>query len=151
MTNTENNLISPKDKIYEGSGSLILKYDWPTKSFIKKETILEENEFSNFNEEFKDTYFFEVYNQLKKEFVIGRFRLIKIDSKTCLSWHKDTSYRIHIPIITSSKCFFIIEDHVFNLKGEGFSYLLDTKKHHTAVNADSIINRVHLVISIDSY
>ena len=64
--------------------------------------------------------------------------------KTCYSYHKDQTKRLHIPIVTNDKCFFVINDEVVRTPKEGHPYVLDTTLIHTAVNA-SFEDRIHLI------
>ena len=67
--------------------------------------------------------------------------------KTCYTYHKDYTKRIHIPIITNEKCMFIIDDEVVRFPADGDYYLVDTTKMHTAINA-SFEDRIHIVGNI---
>lgn len=73
-----------------------------------------------------------------------RSRLMKMSSKTCYSYHRDPTKRIHIPLITNDKCFFVIDDEVSYYPADGSHYLVDTTKKHTFVNA-SWEDRIHIV------
>ena len=64
--------------------------------------------------------------------------------KTCYTYHQDWSKRLHIPLITNENCFFIIDDKVSRHPADGRSYIVDTTKMHTFVNA-SLENRIHIV------
>ena len=68
--------------------------------------------------------------------------------KTCLSSHIDDSYRIHIPLITNTNCFMVINDIIYKMN-ENATYITDTTLEHTAVNA-GITDRLHLVFCTDS-
>jgi hypothetical protein len=92
---------------------------------------------------FKNTYIEEVLNKIQEHYPIYRTRFMLSHPKTNLSWHRDLTKRIHIPIYTNDNCFMIIDDNVIRLPF-GNTYLVDTVKHHTAVNASSS-KRVHLV------
>lgn len=73
-----------------------------------------------------------------------RSRVMKMKPKTCYSYHIDATKRIHIPLITNENCFFVIEDEIVRLPANGNSYVIDTTKKHTFVNA-SFEERIHLV------
>ena len=62
----------------------------------------------------------------------------------CYSYHRDQTKRLHIPIITNDKCFLVVDDEVVRTPIEGNSYVIDTTKIHTAVNA-SFEDRIHLI------
>jgi hypothetical protein len=73
-----------------------------------------------------------------------RTRLMKMKPKTCYTYHRDPSKRIHIPIITNEKCMFIINDEVKRYPADGKWHLIDTTLWHTAINA-SFEERIHIV------
>lgn len=91
-----------------------------------------------------------IYNKLKyinsilRSLGMSRTRVMKLKPKTCYSYHKDSSQRIHIPLITNEKCFFVIENEVIRLPADGNYYVIDTRKMHTFVNA-SFEDRIHIV------
>jgi hypothetical protein len=83
-------------------------------------------------------------NSILKELKMYRTRVMNLKSKTCYSYHKDLSKRIHIPIQTNKDCFLIIDKKVEHLPADGNYYVIDTTQYHTALNA-SWENRIHLV------
>ena len=83
-------------------------------------------------------------NSILKNLNMYRTRVMKMASRTCYTYHKDYSQRIHIPLITNEKCLFILDDKVIRLPADGNYYHLDTTKMHTAVNA-SFEERIHIV------
>ena len=83
-------------------------------------------------------------NELMASEGLIRTRVMKLFSKRCYFWHKDTTKRLHIPIITNPHCFLLIGGVQFHLPADGYSYVVDTTKMHTAVNA-SKEERVHIV------
>ena len=96
---------------------------------------------------FVDTLFEIVYNSIIEEYgTVGRIRLMKSKPKTCLSWHKDTSPRLHFPIKTQDGCIMVIEDEVNHLP-QCTWWLTDTTKMHTAFNGSNE-ERIHLVVSL---
>ena len=83
-------------------------------------------------------------NFIIEKFNMFRSRIMVQDSKTCYTYHQDFTPRIHIPLVTNENCFFILEDSLHRLKGDGSVYWVDTVQRHTAVNA-SLKTRIHLV------
>ena len=83
-------------------------------------------------------------NSIIKEHNLYRVRLMRLKSKTCYSYHQDPSKRVHIPLITNEKCFFVVADEVIRLPADGNYYVIDTTKLHTFVNA-SFEDRIHIV------
>jgi hypothetical protein len=77
-----------------------------------------------------------------------RTRLMNMSPKTCYTYHRDLTKRIHIPLITNENCFMVIEDKCFWYPADGNHYLVDTTKPHTFVNA-SREYRLHIVGCVD--
>jgi hypothetical protein len=139
-----------------GTGSLI--YDWDNAVSIiddngnetvkveKYKTSYQETDFTVLCSQFVGTLFEEVYNALSKQYKLGRVRLMRSKSKTCLSWHTDSSVRIHYPIKTQEGCFMIIGDEVKHLSLNQW-WLTNTLLYHTAMNASNE-DRIHLVAAI---
>jgi len=88
-------------------------------------------------------------NSIMEKFNMFRTRIMVQDPTTCYSYHQDYTPRIHIPLVTNEKCFFILEDILHRLKGDGSVYWVDTVQRHTAVNA-SWETRIHLVGCVDA-
>lgn len=83
-------------------------------------------------------------NQVLEQLNVYRARVMRMKPKTCYSYHRDYTRRLHIPLITNNKCFFIIDDEVFRYPADGNFYIADTQKLHTFVNA-SFEERIHIV------
>jgi hypothetical protein len=136
-----------------GTGSL--QYDWSRSEKIidqqgnvkwhvpKHKTQFEEKDFRYLVTCFKDTIFEEVFNEITAHWITGRIRLMRSQPKTCLSWHTDTSPRLHYPIKTQSGCLMVIEDEVKHLPQNTW-WITETTLQHTALNA-SKETRIHLV------
>jgi hypothetical protein len=76
----------------------------------------------------------------------GRIRIINLKFKTCLSLHQDyDQFRLHVPLITNPKSFFVLDDTIYRMPDEGALYYINTKVMHTAVNASFCYDRLHLV------
>lgn len=151
-----NTLPEYSDDYTLGRGSLM--YDWD-KSYIevqedgskrtivpKREVPLEESDFNTMCTQFIGTPFEDMYKMLDSKYYLGRVRIMKSDSKSCLSWHKDTSPRMHYPIKTQEGCFMVIEDEVVHMPANTW-WLTDTTNNHTAFNA-SKEERIHIVACI---
>jgi hypothetical protein len=100
-----------------------------------------ENEYCLLNPLFKDTIFENIISKYK----LFRTRLMWIHSFACYSIHKDSSPRLHIPVLTNNKCLFVFPDEskMFYLP-PGKVYLVDTTLHHSFCNF-SEHSRLHLV------
>ena len=82
-------------------------------------------------------------NSLMSELNMYYTRLMRLPAGKCYPLHKDTTARIHIPIVTNEDNFFIIEDEMIRLP-VGSAYRIDTTRTHTFVNASSK-SRVHVI------
>lgn len=147
-----NTLPETPDNFLVGTGSL--QYDWNNPEIIvengieqysikKLENPNKETDFSILCSVFCGTLFEELYNELTKKYQVGRIRLMKSKSKTCLSWHVDTSKRLHFPINTQEGCLMVIDSEVKHLT-QDIWWEADTTKPHTAFNS-SKEDRIHLV------
>ena len=83
-------------------------------------------------------------NSIIDELKMYRARVMNLKSKTCYTYHKDISKRIHIPIETNENCFMIIDKQIFHYPADGNYHIIDTTKNHTALNA-SKKDRIHIV------
>jgi hypothetical protein len=134
---THTNRDIPADKrIFESCGHL---RDLSSASVRFKET-----DFKVFNEEFKDTYFYEIYNTIPN---IGRFRIMNMSGPSCYSIHTDVTYRYHIAIETSPDCLFLFPDlnKTLHIPLDGNFYIVNTKHRHTFING-SRSRRIHIVL-----
>ena len=66
---------------------------------------IEESKYTELVPEFENTYFEKVYNTLKKNFKLGRVRILLKEPRSTLSWHRDPEPRLHIPIIPEAPIF----------------------------------------------
>lgn len=151
-----NTIVSEPTNYLKGTNSLI--YDWDNaKDTIDEygnkklvvplhKTPLQEEDFTVLCKQFENTVFETVYNLLSQRYKLGRVRLMKSTPKSCLTWHTDSSPRIHYPIKTQEGCFMVIENEVKHLEANKW-YWTDTIKPHTAFNA-SKEDRIHLVAVI---
>jgi hypothetical protein len=87
-------------------------------------------------------------NEIIEELGMYRTRVMKMAPKSCLSYHKDPTKRVHIPLITNTNTFLLVDKLAYHLTDDGSAYLVDTTKMHTAINA-SFVNRTHLVGVVD--
>ncbi len=94
-----------------------------------------------------NTYFKNVYDTLSKHYRLGRVRVLKLDSRACLSYHRDPENRLHIPIITNPGSLMIVNNEVQHMLADGSVYYMKTTDYHTALNGGDK-PRVHLVATI---
>ena len=143
---------SSNNQLYESCGSLF--YDWsaydknPNGKLPLRKTIYKQSDFSVVCDLFKNTYFETVISNIQTQYNIVRGRFMRMEHKTCLTYHKDQTKRIHIPVYTNNDCMMIIDDKVCRIPF-GSTYLVDTTLPHTALNA-SKDPRVHLVFCVNT-
>jgi hypothetical protein len=85
-----------------------------------------------------------IFETVISKYKITRTRLMWLKPFSCYSMHRDDSVRLHIPLITNDKCFFVFkEDGLHNME-IGKVYWVDTLKEHSAMNCSSEW-RLHLL------
>ena len=104
---------------------------------------------SDMNHSEKDFKFFlfpelDYTNSIIEDMDLYRTRIMTLPKKSCLTYHSDPTMRVHIPLETNDQCFMLIDRTAHHLKDDGSTYLCDTTKLHTAINA-SLSPRTHLV------
>lgn len=141
-----------KDLWYEGCGSL--KYSFgedfidTNGKLVEQEHKLSQSDFTIVNASLDNTYLKEVIDIVSKDYIIGRVRLMALPHKKCMSIHTDTTQRIHIPIVTNENCLMIINNIVHHMPANGGAYLTDTRKPHTAINANHSFMRLHILFDL---
>ena len=111
---------------------------------VQRENFVDESQYTEFVEKYKGTYFEEIYNTLSEKYIIGRFRLLLLEPRTSLSWHRDPEPRLHIPVITNPGAHLVIGDGLMHLPADGHVWFTDTRNYHTVFNGGEE-NRIHLV------
>jgi len=111
---------------------------------VQRENFIDESQYTEFVEKYKGSYFEEVYNTLSEKYQLGRFRLLLLEPRTSLSWHRDPEPRLHIPIITNPGAHLVIDNRLKHLPADGNVWFTDTRKYHTVFNGGEE-NRIHLV------
>ena len=119
----------------------------PTGIEEQREKQLDETQYSDLIPQIKNTYFEKVYNKLCEHFVLGRVRILLLEPRKCLSFHKDPQPRLHIPIISQTGALMIVDDFCTHMPADGSVYYMNTTKYHSALNG-SEENRIHLVVTI---
>jgi len=82
-------------------------------------------------------------NSVIKDLGLHRTRVMILKPKSCLTYHTDPSWRVHIPLITNEKCFFLENMEARHLEADTV-HVVDTTQPHTSINA-SREERVHIV------
>jgi hypothetical protein len=137
------------DNHQAGKGSLI--HDWDNSKKVWNDTTgtydwivphrgvpLQEEDFTETTSCFKGTVFEGVLDALRARYSVGRVRIMKLAPKTCLTWHRDDTPRVHYPFKTNPGCKMIIEDEVKHLPQDTWWHT-DTVHDHTAINASHIL------------
>lgn len=128
--------LTEEQKITESTGSII--------DYHSGEQRFSETDFTVFNEAYRDTYLYEIYQQIPS---IGRFRIMTMDGPKCYTLHRDCSKRYHYVIDTNPDCLFIFPgvNQMFHIPKDHNLYLVDTRHRHTFVNG-SRKRRIHVVM-----
>ena len=114
---------------------------------VVRDIPIDESKYTEIVPEFKNTYFNEVYETLRKKFKLGRVRLLLKEPRSTLSWHKDPECRLHIPIITNKGCSMVIENVAKHLPADGKVWITNNTKYHNFFNGGEQA-RVHLVACV---
>jgi hypothetical protein len=81
------------------------------------------------------------------KYQFGRIRIMRCVPYHCYSWHKDTTPRLHIPLVTSRGAMIAVNTEVRNLNA-GHLWWVDTRFPHSAFNG-SEEDRYHIVYEIE--
>ena len=117
---------------------------------VTRDVEIEESKYSQFVEDYKNTYFKEVYDILKKKYKLGRVRLLLKEPSSTLSWHRDPEPRLHIPIYTNPGALMVIDKIAHHMQADGSVWVTNNLKYHNAFNGGEE-NRVHLVACVLDY
>ena len=113
----------------------------------KRDKPIDESKYTELVQEFKGTYFEEVFNILRKNFKLGRVRILLKEPRSTLSWHRDPEPRLHIPIITNKGCRMVIENVSKHMPADGTVTITNNTKYHNFFNGGEQ-NRIHLVACV---
>ena len=136
-------------KGHKARGVYWTKPDSSGKEFSRDVTI-DESDYSEFINDYKNTYFEEIYAELKKRYKLGRVRLLLKEPRSTLSWHRDPEPRLHIPIYTNPGCLMVIDKVAHHMPADGSVWVTNNIKYHNAFNGGEE-NRVHLVACVLDY
>ena len=114
---------------------------------VSRDVSIDEEKYTEFVEDFKNTYFKEVYDVLSKKYKLGRVRLLLKEPRSTLSWHKDPECRLHVPIITNKGCSMVIENVAKHLPADGKVWITNNTKYHNFFNGGEQA-RIHLVACV---
>jgi len=117
---------------------------------VIRDQIIDEASYSEFINDYKDTYFKEVVETLQKNYKIGRVRILLKKPRSTLSWHRDPEPRLHIPIITNPGSIMVIDNVAKHMPADGSVWITNNRKYHNAFNGGEE-NRIHLVACVLNY
>ena len=117
---------------------------------VQRESKIDEHKYTEFVDDFKNTYFKEVYDQLTKKYKLGRMRLLLKEPRSTLSWHRDPEPRLHIPIYTNPRAIMVVDNVAKHMPADGSVWITNNTKYHNAFNGGEE-NRVHLVACVLNY
>jgi hypothetical protein len=114
---------------------------------LQREEHVDESKYTHLYDNFKSTYFKEVYDTLSSKFHLGRVRILKLEARGCLSYHRDPETRVHIPLITNPGALMVVDQFAVNLPADGRVYFTNTLKYHSVLNGGET-ERIHLVATV---
>ena len=117
---------------------------------VQRESKIDEHKYTEFVDDFKNTYFKQVYDQLTKKYKLGRMRLLLKEPRSTLSWHRDPEPRLHIPIYTNPGAIMVVDNVAKHMPADGSVWITNNTKYHNAFNGGEE-NRVHLVACVLNY
>ena len=117
---------------------------------VSRDVNIIEESYSEFIEEYKNTYFKEVYDTLSSKYKLGRVRILLKQPRSTLSWHRDPEPRLHIPIITNPGCIMVIDKVAQHMPADGSVWITNNTKYHNAFNGGEE-DRIHLVACVLDY
>ena len=110
---------------------------------VQRESKIDEHKYTEFVDDFKNTYFKEVYDQLTKKYKLGRMRLLLKEPRSTLSWHRDPEPRLHIPIYTNPGAIMVVDNVAKHMPADGSVWITNNTKYHNAFNA---VSYTHLTL-----
>tara|TARA_Y100001970_G_scaffold24008_1_gene28392 strand:- start:965 stop:1555 length:591 start_codon:yes stop_codon:yes gene_type:complete len=117
---------------------------------VVRDSSIDESKYTEFLDDYKKTYFREVYDRLSKKYKLGRVRLLLKEPRSTLSWHRDPEPRLHIPIYTNPGAIMVIDHVAKHMPADGSVWITNNTKYHNAFNGGEE-NRVHLVACVLDY
>ena len=114
---------------------------------VVRDEMINEEAYSEFIDDYKETYFKEVFDALSSKYKLGRVRILLKEPRSTLSWHRDPEPRLHIPIITNPGSIMVIDSVAKHLPADGSVWITNNTKYHNAFNGCEE-NRIHLVACV---
>ena len=91
---------------------------------VVRDEMIDEAAYSEFIDDYKNTYFKEVFEVLSTKYKLGRVRILLKEPRSTLSWHRDPEPRLHIPIITNPGSIMVIDNVAKHLPADGSVWIL---------------------------
>ena len=117
---------------------------------VTRDQKIDEGAYSEFIDDYKNTYFKEVYDILSSKYKLGRVRILLKEPRSTLSWHRDPEPRLHIPIITNPGAIMVVDNIAKHLPADGSVWITNNTKYHNAFNGGEE-DRIHLVACVLDY
>ena len=114
---------------------------------VTRDISVDEEKYSEFIDDYKDTYFKDVYEALSKKYKLGRVRILLKQPRSTLSWHRDPEPRLHIPIITNPGCIMVIDNVAKHMPADGHAWITNNTKYHNFFNGGEE-DRIHIVACV---
>ena len=114
---------------------------------VSRDVNIDEAAYSEFVEDFKNTYFKEVFDVLSSKYKLGRVRVLLKQPRSTLSWHRDPEPRLHIPIITNPGAIMVVDNVAKHLPADGSVWITNNIKYHKFFNGGEE-DRIHLVACV---
>ena len=114
---------------------------------VTRDVSVDEEKYSEFIDDYKDTYFKDVYEALSKKYKLGRVRILLKQPRSTLSWHRDPEPRLHIPIITNPGCIMVIDNVAKHMPADGHAWITNNTKYHNFFNGGEK-DRIHIVACV---
>ena len=114
---------------------------------VTRDVSVDEEKYSEFIDDYKDTYFKDVYEALSKKYKLGRVRMLLKQPRSTLSWHRDPEPRLHIPIITNPGCIMVIDNVAKHMPADGYAWITNNTKYHNFFNGGEE-DRIHIVACV---
>ena len=112
-----------------------------------RDVSINEAAYSEFIEDYKNTYFKEVFDIISTKYKLGRVRILLKKPRSTLSWHRDPEPRLHIPIITNPGAIMVVDNVAKHLPADGSVWITNNTKYHNAFNGGEK-DRIHLVACV---
>ena len=117
---------------------------------VMRDSKIDESKYTEFVDDYKNTYFKEVFDVLSSKYKLGRVRVLLKEPRSTLSWHRDPEPRLHIPIITNPGSIMVIDNVAKHMPADGSVWITNNTKYHNAFNGGEE-NRIHLVACVLDY